>query len=129
MELRTYTNLWRSEKRLYKFYDINLPYPISVKQVGIFLITLLPWLYFMSLTGIGFEPPFGQILWLAPPFLITWAANRPIAEGKTVYEFLSSQISFFFSPKTFAALTPTSRTPVKQYFYATVWRSKRSMSE
>lgn len=123
MELRTYTGLWRVEKRLYKFYDINLPYPVSIKQVGIFMASLLPWLLIVNLLGVPFAPPFGHVIWLAPPFLITWAANRPVAEGKTVFEYLSSQIMFVFSPKTYMDLIPSSEKPETKNLEVVVWSS------
>ena len=30
MDLPTYTNIWRIEKRLYKLYDFRLPMPLPV---------------------------------------------------------------------------------------------------
>lgn len=123
MELRTYTGLWRVEKRLYKFYDINLPYPVSIKQVGIFIVSLLPWLMFVNMIGVPFAPPFGHVIWLAPPFLITWAANRPVAEGKTVFEYLASQITFLISPKTYLDLVPAKAKPETRELEAVAWSS------
>ena len=36
MELPTYTNIWRIEKRLYKLYDFRLPMPLPVGQIAVF---------------------------------------------------------------------------------------------
>ncbi|WP_425548882.1 hypothetical protein, partial [Actinomadura meridiana] len=30
MDLPTYTNIWRIEKRLYKLYDLRLPMPLPL---------------------------------------------------------------------------------------------------
>lgn len=106
MQLKTYTGLWNVENRLYKFYDINLPFPIPVKQLGIGIAAFVPWLFLMNLLGISFHPPFGEIIWIAPPALLTWWSNKPVAEGKKLFDFLSSQFIYFFGPKTYSALAP-----------------------
>lgn len=110
MELRTYTGLWNVEKRLYKFYDMNLPYPVSVKQLGIFFGVALPWALIMTLLHVPFGPPFGHILWLAPPVVAVIFANKPIAEGKTLTDFVLSQIKFFLSARKFDRLTPETNS-------------------
>lgn len=123
MELRTYTGLWRVEKRLYKFYDINLPYPVSVRQIVILVTAFIPWLLLMRLFQVPFAPPFGHLLWLAPPFLITWAANQTVTEGKTILEYLIAQVTYVINPKRYNALTPTSGKPESQHFVGTAWRA------
>lgn len=104
MQLRTYTALWSVEKRLYKFYDIALPYAISVKQVGFFVGSLFPWLLIMNTIGINPSSPYGFLLWFAPPVGITYAATRPVAEGKKLFEYATSQARFWVGGRTYAAL-------------------------
>ena len=42
MDLPTYTNIWRIEKRLYKLYDFRLPAPLPTTWIGVFTgITVL----------------------------------------------------------------------------------------
>lgn len=106
MQLKTYTGLWHVENRLYKFYDINLPFPIAVKQLVIGVCAFVPWFFLMNFIGIPMKPPFGQLIWLIPPGLLTWWGNRPVAEGKNLIDFLSSQIRYTISSKTYAGLTP-----------------------
>lgn len=123
MDLRTHTSLWRMEKRLYKFYDISLPYPVSIRQIGFFFGTLIPWLFLMNLLGVPFKPPWNA-LWLAPPFAAAWAANRPVAEGKTLFAYVWSQITFFFGHREYSHLSPNtgSRAEDEEYVVsATVW--------
>lgn len=121
MELRTYTGLWRVEKRLYKFYDINLPYSISLKQIGIFAAVTVPWLVLMTLLQVPFSAPW-NVLWIAPPFLITWVANKPVAEGKTLLEFGFAQIGYVTRPRTYAALSPSSSKPAQHWVHGTSWK-------
>jgi hypothetical protein len=126
MQLRTYTGLWNVEKRLYKFYDISLPYPVSVKQLGLLIGSAVPWLIFMktlnSLTGFASGPSW-TVLWIAPPIAVMIYANRPIAEGKTLTTFLSSQIKFYLSPRVFTALRPEKHKPQSKTFVdGKAWR-------
>lgn len=121
MQLRTYTGLWGVEKRLYKFYDIALPYPVSVKQLGIFVISALSWWGLMALFQVPFDPPW-NVVWLAPPVIITIYGNRPVAEGKTFADFAISQLKYFFGEKALTALEPAPATLEKRTFFAKTWR-------
>lgn len=104
MQLRTYTGLWNVEKRLYKFYDVSLPYPVSVKQIGIFAGTFIPWMGIMALFHVPFAPPFGHLLWIFPPAIFAFYANRPVAEGKTLTDYVASQVRFFLASKVHSGL-------------------------
>ena len=126
MQLRTYTGLWNVEKRLYKFYDVNLPYPVSIRQIGVLMGTGLPWLLFVNFLGVPFEPPFGHLIWLAPPAALTWWSNRPVAEGKTLVDFSASQARFFLTAKTFAALRPSPAVPRRVWLRGSAWRALSS---
>ncbi len=106
MELRTYTGLWNVEKRLYKFYDINLPYPVSFKQLGIAVFSAVPWFVLMAVLRVPFGPPFGHVLWLAPPIILAWWGNKPVTEGKNLFDYIFSQVAFWLKPRHYAALTP-----------------------
>lgn len=125
MELRTYTGLWQVEKRLYKLYDISLPYPVSVKQIGIFIASAVPWMTLMAILRVPFENPwFG--LWLVPPVMFVFYANRPVAEGKTIIDFLASQIRYYLGHRSYAALVPVEEKPKTHYWQAYAWRRTTS---
>ena len=125
MQLKTYTGLWNVENRLYKFYDIKLPFPIPVKQLGIGLATFIPWGFFMSLTGIPISNSFGFIAWVVPPGFVTWRSNRPVAEGKHLFDYLSAQFIYFFGSKTYATLTPTKIDTEAVRVSGKFWRKSR----
>ncbi|MFC3997127.1 TcpE family conjugal transfer membrane protein, partial [Nocardiopsis sediminis] len=57
MDLPTYTNIWRIEKRLYKLYDFRLPQPLPVVTLGVFLGVCAVWVALMSLIGVPFVTP------------------------------------------------------------------------
>ncbi len=123
MQLRTYTGLWGVEKRLYKFYDITLPYPVSVKQLGIFAFSAFSWWGLMALFQVPFDPPW-NVVWLAPPFLITYYSNRPVAEGKTMFDYALSQIKFFFGDRVYADLKSAPATTETITISAKTWKRK-----
>lgn len=121
MQLRTYTGLWNVENRMYKFYDINLPFPISVKQLIIGLGTTVPWFFIMHVVGMPFRPPFGELVWIFPPAIATWWGSRPVAEGKNLVDFLSSQIRYFMGAKVYTALTPNAIDTPPTRFGGKIW--------
>lgn len=83
MQARTYTQVWRIERRLYKFYDINLPAPVTLRQLLVFATATALWVPVMLLIGVPFGNPYGLVAWVAPIIGATWAANRPLMDGKT----------------------------------------------
>jgi hypothetical protein len=121
MELRTYTGLWAVEKRLYKFYDIDLPTPISVKQLGVFAASIVPWFTVMHFIHMPIGKPYGFIIWFFPPLFLTWWGNRPVAESKSLTSFLSCQIRYFFAPKNYASLTAIEKELDRIEVSAAAW--------
>lgn len=100
MEIRTFTNFWNMERKLYSIYDVSLPMPISLKVVGAFLATGIPWGGLMMLLHI----PFGSaaVLWILPPAAFGYVASKPIFQKKTFFAFLTSQAKFLGEPKRLA---------------------------
>lgn len=122
MQLRTYTGLWNVEKRLYKFYDINLPYSISVKQLGIFVGSAALWIGLLALLRVPFQPSLGW-LWLLPPVGITYMAGRTVTEGKTLFDFALSQARFYLGRKTYVDMRPeTEHEGTRAVVTARAWR-------
>jgi len=119
MQLRTYTGLWKIERRLYKFYDISLPYPVSLRQLAVFLGTGIPWIGLLAAIGFPLETPW-HVVWIAPPVIATIIGNRPIAEGKTPVDWLTTQTRFLMSPRTFHGLH-ASTEPDRVRLSARVW--------
>jgi len=127
MQLKTYTGLWNVESRLYKFYDIKLPFPIPVRQLGIAFLTFIPWFLFMHLIKFPIHPPIGPILWFVPPGFLTWWSDRPVAEGKKLFDFLSSQMIYFFGNKTYATLIPTKIDTPPVIIKGTFWHKAKNI--
>ncbi|MCQ0015670.1 conjugal transfer protein [Actinomadura madurae] len=120
MDLPTYTNIWRIEKRLYKLYDLRLPMPLPLVQIGVFLGVFVPWIVLLRVVGIPFESPW-HVLYIVPPGVLTWMATRPVIEGKRLTELLLSQSRYLSEPRTWCRLTPI-REPREVVIVARVWR-------
>ncbi|MFI7636548.1 TcpE family conjugal transfer membrane protein [Nonomuraea sp. NPDC049400] len=121
MDLPTYTNIWRIEKRLYKLYDLRLPMPLPIVWIGVFVGVFVPWSLLLVLVGVPVEMPW-HVLFLVPPGIVTWLSTRPVIEGKRLTELLESQLRYLGQPKAWYRLAPTSE-PETITFSARVWRT------
>ncbi|MDA2809442.1 TcpE family conjugal transfer membrane protein [Nocardiopsis sp. RSe5-2] len=119
MDLPTYTNIWRIEKRLYKLYDFRLPQPLSVVTLGVFLGVLAVWTLLMSLLNVPLRTPW-HVLWIVPPLIITFLATRPVIEGKRLTELLLSQIRFLAEARVYTRLAP-EHEPAEVRVEVRVW--------
>ena len=105
MDLPTYTNIWRIEKRLYKLYDIRLPAPLPITWIAVFTGITVPYIFFLVVIGLPFNH---SLVWLyvLPPGVLTWLTTRPVIESKRLPELVSSQLRYLSEPKTWCRMTP-----------------------
>jgi len=70
VDLPTYTNIWRIEKRLYKIYDFRLPIPLPIGQIAVFVAITVPYVTALTLIGLPFDH---RLFWLyiLPPDVAT----------------------------------------------------------
>ena len=120
MELPTYTNIWKIEKRLYKLYDFRLPMPLPVGQVAAFLAIAAPYTLILTMVGMPFSHTW---LWLyvLPPGALAWLVTRPVLEGKRLPELVLSQVRYLSEPRTWCRLAPLNEKD-EIVVVATVWR-------
>ncbi|SPL92702.1 similar to ATPase involved in chromosome partitioning [[Actinomadura] parvosata subsp. kistnae] len=121
MDLPTYTNIWRIEKRLYKLYDLRLPMPLPIVWIGVFVGVFVPWSLLLVLVGVPVQMPW-HVLFLVPPGIVTWLSTRPVIEGKRLTELLESQLRYLGQPKAWYRLAPSSEPEVVT-FSGRVWRT------
>ncbi|MFY7069057.1 conjugal transfer protein [Nocardiopsis changdeensis] len=119
MDLPTYTNIWRIEKRLYKLYDFRLPMPVPVTTAAIFVVIVVVWCTLMALLRVPFSTPW-HVLWIVPPFVLAWGATRPVIEAKRLDELAASQIRFLLEARTYVRLRPEYE-PARVRTAAVVW--------
>jgi TcpE family len=105
VELPTYTNIWKIEKRLYKLYDFRLPMPLPVSQVAAFLAIAIPYTFMLTLVGMPFSHTWFW-LYVLPPAVLAWLVTRPVLEGKRLPELVLSQVRYLAEPRTWCRLAP-----------------------
>ena len=105
MDLPTYTNIWRIEKRLYKLYDFRLPMPLPVGQIAVFLAIAVPYIGLLAVLGLPFSH---TLLWLyiLPPGVLAWLTTRPVLESKKLPELVMSQVRYLLEPRTWCRMAP-----------------------
>ncbi len=127
MELPTYTNIWKIEKRLYKLYDFRLPMPLPVGQIVAFLAIALPYTLVLTMARMPFSHSW---LWLyvLPPGLLAWLVTRPVLEGKRLPELLLSQARYLGEPRTWCRMAPLAEKD-DMLIVARAWRSVARQAE
>ena len=105
MDLPTYTNIWRIEKRLYKLYDFRLPAPLPITWIAVFAGITVPYVIFLIAVGLPFNH---NLVWLyiLPPGVLTWLTTRPVIENKRLPELVSSQLRYVAEPRTWCRMAP-----------------------
>jgi MinD-like ATPase involved in chromosome partitioning or flagellar assembly len=123
VELPTYTNIWKIEKRLYKLYDFRLPMPLPVGQIAAFLAIAVPYTVILTMVGMPFSHTW---LWVyvLPPGVLAWLVTRPVLEGKRLPELASSQLRYLAEPRTWCRMAPLAEKDAV-VLTARVWRSAR----
>ncbi|MFF5206749.1 TcpE family conjugal transfer membrane protein [Streptosporangium sp. NPDC000396] len=121
MDLPTYTNIWRIEKRLYKLYDLRLPMPLPIVWIGVFVGVVVPWSLLLYLLGLPFDAPW-HVVYLVPPGVVTWLSTRPVIESKRLTELLQSQVRYVGEPRSWCRMAPASE-PSEVSLSGRVWRA------
>ncbi|HTU73333.1 MAG TPA: TcpE family conjugal transfer membrane protein, partial [Trebonia sp.] len=105
MDLPTYTNIWRIEKRLYKLYDFRLPMPLPINWIAVFAGITVPYIILLVAIGLPFNH---TLVWLyvLPPGLLTWLTTRPVIENKRLPELVESQVRYLAEPRVWTRLAP-----------------------
>ena len=120
MELPTYTNIWKIEKRLYKLYDFRLPMPLPIGQMAAFLAIAVPYMLILALVGMPFSHTWVW-LYVLPPGLLAWLVTRPVLEGKRLPELVLSQLRYLGEPRSWCRMAPfTEKDEIT--VAARVWR-------
>jgi hypothetical protein len=122
VDLPTYTNIWRIEKRLYKLYDFRLPAPLPITWIGVFVGITVPYVVFLIAVGLPFNH---NLVWLyvLPPGVLTWLTTRPVIESKRLPELVSSQLRYVAEPRTWCRMAPFAEKD-EILVTARVWHSQ-----
>jgi hypothetical protein len=129
VELRTYTDLWRMDRRIYAIQDLRLPVPVGMTQLAAAAIAALIWLpvaFGLGLTslvaGAGeYATGLSAILLAGPPIAIGWATGRPLIEGRTLGQHLAAAARYRVLPPHLVRLEVPDEQPDRQTVHAAVW--------
>lgn len=106
MEIRTFTNFWALERKLYTVWDLTLPVPVSLRVLGVFVGFGVPWWILMGLFQVSFNPPW-YLLWIIPPAVLAWLGSKPRFEGKSLIQYFRSRLQYLAEEKRYkGALEP-----------------------
>jgi hypothetical protein len=124
VDLPTYTNIWRIEKRLYKLYDFRLPAPLPINWIAVFTGITVPYIVLLVAIGLPFNH---TLVWLyiLPPGLLTWLTTRPVIENKRLPELVESQVRYLTEPRVWCRLAPLAEKD-QIIVTARVWHSRRA---
>ena len=124
MDLPTYTNIWRIEKRLYKLYDFRLPMPLPINWIAVFVGITVPYIVFLIAIGLPFNH---TLVWLyvLPPGLLTWLTTRPVIENKRLPELVESQVRYLTEPRVWTRLAPHNEKD-QMVVTARVWHTRQA---
>ena len=124
MDLPTYTNIWRIEKRLYKLYDFRLPMPLPINWIAVFAAITVPYIVFLVAIGLPFNH---TLVWLyvLPPGLLTWLTTRPVIENKRLPELVESQVRYLTEPRVWTRLAPHNEKD-QMVVTARVWHIRQA---
>jgi len=127
VDLPTYTNIWRIEKRLYKLYDFRLPAPLPINWIAVFTGITVPYILLLIAIGLPFNH---SLVWLyvLPPGVLTWLTTRPVIENKRLPELLESQIRYIAEPRVWCRMAPLAEKD-QVMVTARVWHSNRQLAE
>ena len=99
MRIRTYTNMWNEERKLYTIYEWTLPTPVSFKQLGLFAIGAVIWMPIMFILHIPITTSWGFVLWFLFPFALAFFGNKQFIEHKSIIQYIQSVVGYMFEPK------------------------------
>jgi hypothetical protein len=120
VDLPTYTNIWRIEKRLYKLYDFRLPAPLPITWIAVFSGITFPYVVFLFAIGVPFNH---DLVWLyvLPPGVLTWLTTRPVIESKRLPELVGSQLRYLSEPRSWNRMAPAAEKE-EAVVLVKVWR-------
>jgi TcpE family len=124
VDLPTYTNIWRIEKRLYKLYDFRLPMPLPINWIAVFAGITIPYIVLLVAIGLPFNH---TLVWLyvLPPGLLTWLTTRPVIENKRLPELVESQVRYLAEPRVWTRLAPLNEKD-QMVVTARVWHARQA---
>lgn len=104
VRIRTYRQVWQQEHVIYQIERVRLPFPVSLRQAGVFAASAAAMLIVSKLPGVANTSP--VLRYVLVPGLITWFLTRQRLDGKPPLRWLSSWLAYLLSPKRLSRFQP-----------------------
>jgi hypothetical protein len=130
---RTYTALWRAQRKLHAIQDIRLPVPVGISQAVTALLVMLVWFpiwFGLDLSRVmfvfgRFSPGAVLIGVVGPPILAGAAVGTHLTEGRTATEWAWSAIRWTMLPRDLHRMDQPTRIPDTVRLVCTAWLPDR----
>ncbi|MBA4493652.1 TcpE family conjugal transfer membrane protein [Paenactinomyces guangxiensis] len=100
-QIRVYNQVFRIEKTVYSVQGINLPLPVSYRQMAFFVGTLLVMVFLNKFPPISWIDYF-LIKFVAIPVIVAWFFTRKTLDGKAPHRFILRYLEHLFKAHHFA---------------------------
>lgn len=102
-ELPTYTSVFRLQRRLYAIYDWELPVPLGLLEVAVFVVAVAAFYGVGRLFGITVTAGTAWFF-VVPPAFLAYLARQPVADGKQPHQWLLTQLRYVLEPRVLVRL-------------------------
>lgn len=122
IELPVYTSIFRLQRRLYRVYDVDLPAPVTFPQVVAFLLAAFVTVVALRMIGVDLTPGSAWVF-LVPPAMAAWVANRRISDERSPAQWCASQLRHLVEPRTLTSFSPDRQRDAVSFSVAE-WRPR-----
>jgi len=132
VEVRTYTDLWKWDRKLYAVQDFVLPIPVGLVQAGTAAVVALAWVPLANSLGLtslfwwagAYASGMNAIILAGPPILAGWASSRPLIESRTLAQHLLAAARYQLLPTRLVRMDLPTDSPQRAHVTCEVWTPK-----
>jgi len=107
IRILTYRQVWRQEHLIYQIERFRLPFPVSLRQAGIFSAGILVMAFLGVLPAISHIP--AVIRYFLVPGLFAWFMTKQRLDGKLPHRWLLSWLRYLVAPKRLNRFRPIEK--------------------
>lgn len=119
----------RYEKILFAIQDLELPFPVTYRQIGFFFTSFAAMFLISRLPGLGFMKSAWLIYYIAIPGAITWFLTRFKLDGKSPHRYIWDLFLFKQSAGTYNRYEKTDKAEIYKYNTVITYRHKGDEQE
>lgn len=127
--VKVYTPLMRYDKILFAIQDLELPVPVTYRQIGFFFGTLAFMMIFVHLPGLGFLQSSWLINYIGIPIAATWFFTKFKLDGKMPLLYIYDYLRFKLFGGIYNRYEKVDTPDKYQYASVITYRNKGDESE